>query len=34
MKTIDKVCIIYYYTIGPVVLLWFASVVHTIFFME
>jgi hypothetical protein len=34
MDTIDKICILFYYTISPAILFWLASIVHTIFFME
>jgi hypothetical protein len=34
MDWIDKLCIVFYYTAGPAVLLWLAGIAHTIFCFE
>ena len=32
MDWIDKLCVVFYYAAGPAVLLWLATIVHTILF--
>lgn len=34
MDRIDKFCVVFYYAIGPLVLLWLAAIVHTVCFFE
>lgn len=29
---IDRLCVIFYYAIGPIAILWLATIVHTILF--